>query len=224
MHRRFAGTATWWSSSLLLSALVLGYRPAPLAAQVQVGPSLGAFWPQGGWTQDFGGYHVERRHLAALMLGGRVAYWPTTRWGLEGAVSFAPSQVAVSEPDNTQDITAGVILSSVRALLRLATLVDGNEGSGLAHWDINVGAGAGIIARRGSAWNNVSGTTHPAAVLVLETRTDLARTVTIRAGLEDFVSWVRFNRDLPSETHARLHHDLVITIAMQVHLGGRAVR
>jgi hypothetical protein len=222
MRRRSRGAATPLVTIVVGCALLAG--PAPLAAQVEFGPSIGAFWPLGGWTHDFSGYQVKRRHLFALMFGGRVAYWPTTRLGIEGAVGFSPSQVAVSEPDNTEDITGGVVLGSLRGLLRLVTLVDGNEGSGFSYWDVNLGLGAGVVARGGSAWANVSGATHPAAVLSLESRTHLARTVTIRVGVEDFLSWATFDEGLPSETGSRLHNDLVVTLAFQFRLGGGSGR
>jgi hypothetical protein len=205
---------------MVLGGVLLG-RPEPLTAQAQweFGPTIGAMWPIGGWIHDFDGYQIERRPLFALMFGGRLAYWPTTRWGIEAAAGFAPSQVAFSEPDNTEDITAGVVVTSLRALYRMFTLVDGNEGSGYSYWDFNVGAGAGIVARGGSAWANTTGATHPALVLAVESRTHLARKVTIRASIEDFLSAPTFDEGLPSETDSKLHNDIVVTLAFQFRLG-----
>ena len=196
------------------------------AAQVEIAPFFGTFWPLGaGWSQDVGlAQQVERRHIGALMAGARLAFWTSTRLGVEATVGFSPSQVAVSGPGRIQDITAGVMLSSVRVLARLATLTDGNPGSGVAHWDFNAGIGVGVIARRGSAWANITGTTHPAAVLNLETRTPLAGDVTMRVGVEDFVSWATFDRGLPSETRSRVQHDIILTLAAQIRLGGGTAR
>jgi hypothetical protein len=210
-----------WSFGALAPALglvVLPLASAPLAAQVEFGPSIGLFWPLGGWTQDFDGDQVQRRHIATGMLSARLAYWKGSRFGLEATVGYSPSQVAVSELSGTQDKTAGVVLSSVRVLTRVLSLTDGDRRDPY-HWDFNAGIGAGLISRRGVAWENTTGTTHPAAVLALEARTRFGRLINGRAAVEDFVSWVRFNKGLPSETLARVHHDMLITFALQFQLG-----
>jgi hypothetical protein len=109
-----------------------------------------------------------------------------------------------------------VVLSSVRVLGRLVTLLDESPHGGTAYWDVNAGLGVGLIARGGSAWANVTGATHPAVVLSGETRTHLAGAATIRVGVEDFVSWATFNRGRGGESAQRVQHDLVITVALQI--------
>jgi len=220
-----------WSGALAAPALLLIpllCRPAPVAAQAEskplvaqfeFGPSFGLFWPMGGWTQDFGDDEVKRRNIAVGMLGGRLTYWTSARLGIEAAVGFAPSQVALTEPNGgTEDITASVVVASVKALARLASLADGDPRDP-SHWNFYAGLGAGLMARRGSAWTNMIGTTHPAIVLNIETRTPLGRAVSGRAGLEDFVSWQIFDKGLPSETRARVQHDIVFTLSALFRLG-----
>jgi hypothetical protein len=153
------------------------------------------------------------------MLGTRVAYWPRPRLGIEGALSFTPSQVAVSDPGRIRDVTARVILSSVRALYRLASIRDGQPGAGFAHWHINAGAGVGVMARSGTAWANVNGTTHPGTLFSLEARNPVAGSFTVRVAVEDFVSWATFDKGLQSETRWRIQNDVMFTFAAQVQLG-----
>jgi hypothetical protein len=189
---------------------------------VELSPAVGVFWPLGsrGWVEEFNEDEVERRQLTATFLGARVAFWPGARLGVEGLVGFSPSQVAQTDLSGTQDITAGVVLANLRLLTRLASLSDGNEGSGLTQWDIYAGLGGGVVARQGSAWANTTGTTHPAAVLSLEIRTHLVGTVMLRAALEDYVAWATFNKGRPGETRAHVQHDLVVTLGAAFQLGG----
>lgn len=211
----------WYPMSLAGGLLAAGlwFGAAPLAAQVEMSPALGVFWPLGGWIQDFGSDEVERRHLAATFMGARLAFWPGTRFGLEGLVGFTPSQVAVSDLGGTQDITAGVVLSSVRVLTRVLSLRDGNEGSGLTQWDFYGGLGGAVISRNGSAWANTTGTTHPAAVASLEVRTHMVGAVMLRLALEDYVTWATFNKGRPSEMRSRVQNDLVVTLGAAIPLG-----
>jgi hypothetical protein len=204
-----------------VAALVL--CPSRAGAQVEVGVSAGAFWPLGaGWKPDVGlAGQVERRQIAAHIVGARLAYWSGNRLGVEATLGLSPSQVAVSDVGRIRDIGGRVVMSSLRVLTRLASLTDGKPGAGFSHWDINAGAGAGIISRSGTAWANVSGTTHPAAVLTLEFRTPLAKAATIRAGLEDWVSWATFDRGLQSETRWRVQHDVIFSLAAQLRVGKR---
>lgn len=200
-------------------AAALALNPAPLAAQLEIGPTLGVFWPIGGWSHDDASGNVERRQLAATLLGARVALWTSRRLGLEATVGYAPSQVAVSTVDRTQDITSGVVLGSLRALAHLFTLNDVRPGAYRTSWAFYGGAGVGFVARGGSAWENHTGTTYPTAVLNFETRTHLVGPVNLRVMLEDYVAAPTFNEGQPGETRSRVHHDLILTFMAVVRMG-----
>jgi len=115
------------------------------------------------------------------------------------------------------------LLSSVRLLARVLTLTDGDRRDP-TRWDFLAGVGAGVMSRRGSAWADFTGTTHPAAVLTLETRAHFSGALTFRAGVEDFVSSPTFNEGLPAESLPRIQHDLLVTFALQIPLGRGATR
>lgn len=205
-----------------VAALALG--PSRAVAQAELGLSIGAFWPLGGgWTPAFGSsVQVDRRQIAAHMLIGRLAYWPGRRLGVEAALGFSPSQVAVTDT-RTRDVGGRVLLSSVRAIARLASLIDGQPGSGFSRWYINAGLGAGVMSRQGNAWANVLGTTHPGVLLSLDARTPLVGPVLMRVGFEDFVSWPTFDRGLQTETRRRVQHDVIFSLGTQIRFG-KAVR
>jgi hypothetical protein len=211
--------------SVVFGVVVLAMSPSPARAQVELGFSFGAFWPLGqGWTPALGSSPplADRRQIAAHMLIGRLAYWPGRRLGLEAAVGFSPSQVAVTDT-RTRDVSGRVVLTSVRALARLASLVDGQPGSGFSRWYINAGVGAGIMSRQGNAWANISGTTHPGVLVSLDARTPLVGPVLMRVGFENWVSWATFDRGLQTETRRRVQNDLIFSLGTQIRFG-KAVR
>jgi hypothetical protein len=180
------------------------------------------YMPLGGWRNESDGgtgFVPERRHLSAHMLGARLTTWPSRRLGLEGTLAFSPSQVAVSTAGSTVDVSAGVLLASARALWKLTTLVDGHPDN-RTHWDVMLGAGAGLIHRSGSAWENTSGVTAPALLFTGAVRTRLAGSVAWRVSLEDYVSWAQFDKGRPNQTRSRLHHDLYGSLAVVVPLAG----
>jgi hypothetical protein len=196
--------------------------PLPVRAQVELSPVIGMYWPIGEWTQqtDGGTGFVPRRHqIPAGVLGARLAVSASKRLAFEGTVAFSPSQVAVSTEGGISDIRAGVVLASARALFKVATLADGTPDDRMG-WDVMLGAGAGLVHRGGSAWENTSGATAPAVVLTAAARTHIAGPVMLRFGVEDFVSWAQFNKGLPSQMRARLHHDLITSLGVVIRLTG----
>jgi hypothetical protein len=203
-------------------ALVL---PRTATAQFELAPTIGMYLPLGGWTQitDGGtGFAMQRRHLSAHIWGARLSSWPGERVGIEGYVGFTPSQVAVSTADGTTDVRAGVVITSARLMYKLATLQDGHQKHEDARltWDVLLGVGGGILHRYGNAWENTSGVTAPALVLMAGLRTKLSGSMTWRVSLEDYVSWAQFDRGLPSQTRGRTHHDLLLSLAIVMRLGG----
>lgn len=209
-----------WSVAVApLVFALLGSGPSSAAAQVELGPSVGVIVPLGRWTQNFAGDEVRRRQLTATLVTTRAAYWLGARIGLEAMFGYAPSQVAVSGPTRTQDITSGVVVGSARILARFASVLDGQSRSSAVRWDFLGGVGAGFVARGGSAWANHTGTTHPAGVLNFEARTHLTGPVTVRLMVEDFVSRPTFNKGLDGESRSRVHHDLLLTFMGVIRMG-----
>ena len=207
---------------IVLPAALAGLLPSAVPAQVDLAPTLGTYIPIGGWTQqsDGGtGYFLRRRQLAAHLVGARLTAWASSKLGLEGSLAITPSQVAVSTEGNTVDIDGGVTLASARALYKFTTLVDGQPDN-RTHWDLMVGAGAGVVHRSGSAWAHTNGVTAPAFLFTAAVRTRLAGALAWRVSLEDFVSWAQFDKGLPSQTRSRMHHDLVATLSVVVRLAG----
>lgn len=210
--------------TLVAALAAVAFWPCILSAQVEVAPALGTYIPLGGgWTQESDGgtgFAPNRRQRAAHMLATRVSVWTSRRLAFEGTVAYSPSQVAVSVDGRTTDIAGGVLLASARALFKLTTLKDGYADDP-THWDVIVGAGGGLVHRGGTAWENTKGVTVPAAVLTAVVAAPLAGSLTWRVGLEDFISWTQFDAGLPSQTRARLHHDLIGSLAVVVPLAGR---
>jgi len=194
----------------------------PVAAQIAVGTSVGMFVPLGGWHHVEGGQPIERRNMPAAIFGGRVDYWLSERFGLEGVLALTPSQVAISDPAQTQDVTAGVFAASVVGLAKVLSIGYGGNHRGHNEWDIYVGAGGAIMSRFGTAWEGWTGTTHPAGILALISTSPIGRSVNLRFGFEDFISKARFkNAGLTTETNASLRHELVVTLGFMVRMGGR---
>lgn len=196
--------------------------PRAAHAQIEVAPALGMYFPLGGWRQvsDEGtGYVPRRRQLPAHMLAARFTTWASKRLAFEGTFAFSPSQVALSTDGNTSDFSGSVLVTSARALYTVASLGDGHD-TRRETWDIIVGAGPGLVHRSGSAWENTSGVTEPALLLTAAVRMPLAGSVTWRVGLEDFISWTQLDVGRPSQTHARLHHDLIASLSVAVRVAG----
>lgn len=206
-----------------LAAAGAALWPSAAPAQVELSPAIGLYWPIGEWTQqsDGGtGFTARRHQIPAAVVGARLTVSASKLLAFEGSFAFSPSQVAVSTEGGIHDITAGVILTSARAMFNVAKLVDGQPEDRVA-WDLKFGAGVGLVHRGGSAWENTSGVTAPAIVFSAAARTPIAGSVMLGLGLEDFVSWAQFDKGLPSQMRARMHHDFIVSLSMVVQVGGR---
>ena len=208
-----------WPPSIGVVALaVAAVWPATARAQVELVPSLGFYWPIGGWTQqqdDGSGFPPLYRQLSAVLFGTRLSVRLSRSIAIEGTLGATPSQVAVSTAAGTTDFNGGVYLASARAVLTVASVIEGPRHDQV-RWNFFLGAGAGLVHRAGTAWQNTSGVTAPA--LVLEAGAGVG---TFRITVEDYVSWAQFNGGLPSQTRARMHHDLIGSLGFALRLGGR---
>lgn len=200
------------SGRLALAAPLLVLASGPARAQrVEVAPTIGLYWPVGGWeyeTVPSAGGELRLRQVGAMFFGTRVGVWVSKRLGFEGSVGFSPAQVALTEVARTVDRGGAVVMGSMRVVVPFASLSYGDPGDRMT-WEFELGAGAAVIARRGDVWRGKRGATAPAALLSFGARTELGRAVAMFVRLEDHVSWGQFDRGLPTQTRARVHHDAV---------------
>jgi len=193
--------------------------PAHAYAQVELVPTLGYYWPVGGWGPeiDDGSGFPLRRQLSAAILGARLSVGVSPRVAIEGTFGASPSQVAVSRTTGTTDYNGAVYMASARAVWKLGTLVDGPSFNP-THWDMHLGGGIGLVHRSSGGWEDLSGLTTPALNLVASIR--LGRTFHLT--FEDFISWAQYGSDTdPNQTEMRMHNDLVGSVGFSVPLGSR---
>ena len=193
--------------------------PARADAQVELVPTLGYYWPVGGWgpeVDDGSGFPL-RRQLSAAILGARLSFPVSARVNIDGTFGASPSQVAVSRTTGTTDYNGAVYLASIRAVWKLGTLVDGPSFNP-THWDMHLGGGLGVVHRTSGGWEDLSGLTTPALNLMASIR--LGRTFHLT--FEDFISWAQYGNDSdPNQTEMRMHNDLVGSVGFSLPLGSR---
>lgn len=198
-------------SSWAVAAAALS--PVTARAQVEIGPRLGAYVPVGALIRepDFdpgGGF--EKRQISAAFLGVVATAWVFRRLALEVNLAASPSGVAVTDSAAVSDKVATVFLASTRVLIALSK-----------ERTFYVGVGMGLVARSGSVWSYANGATAPAGVLAVGTRATLTPSVRMRFEIEDYVSRAQFDQGLPSETRARAHHDVLVSLGVVVSVNGR---
>lgn len=188
--------------------------PAPALAQVELFPNIGYYWPVGGWRpeQDGGTGYPLRRQLSAAILGARLSIRVAPHVSLEGTVGASPSQVAVSTLTGTTDYDGGVYVASARVLWKIGTVVDGPSYRE-THWDLMLGGGLGVVHRTSGGWEDLTGLTVPAAVLVAGFGVG-----NFHFMVEDFISWAQFGGGSPNQTRARMHNDLIGSLGFRVPL------
>lgn len=191
--------------------------PAVAHAQVELFPHIGYYWPVGGWTQeDDGGTGLPlRRQLSAAMLSARLSLRVAPHLALEGTVGASPSQVAVSRVTGTTDYNGGVYIASARLMWNVGTLVDGPDYR-QTHWEFVLGGGLGVVHRTSGGWEDLSGLTAPAVVLVSGVSVG-----NFHFMVEDFISWAQFGGGSPNQTRARVHNDLVASLGFRLPLSRR---
>lgn len=198
-----------------LMALATGSAwPAWGQGQVELFPHIGYYWPIGGWTQeqDGGTGFPLRRQLSAAMLSARLSVRVSPHFSIEGTVGASPSQVAVSTLSGTTDYNGGVYIASARLMWKVGTWVDG-PAYRQTHWDFMLGAGLGVVHRTSGGWEDLTGLTAPAAVLVAGFGVG-----NFHFMVEDYISWAQFGGGSPNQTRARLHNDLVGSLGFRVPL------
>ena len=141
--------------------------------------------------------------------------WTSHHFGVAGTINLSPSDVALSDTAGTHDYASLVVLASVRALYAFSPLhFRPLPGRREIPWSFYVGAGLGMANRSGAVWNYSSGLTSPALLLNVGVRTAVGGRTVLRFDVEDYISRAQFDKGLPSETAARMHHDLLFSMSI----------
>jgi hypothetical protein len=202
----------WLRLFLVVVAGTTAVIPTPVQAQSQIDftPHLGMYFPLNPVVEE-APQELMMRQLTAVVLGGRLAVHASRRWLLEGTVNYTPSSVAVSENNQTVDISAGLLLASARASFRLGRLKPKTP-------ELQFGAGVGLINRFGSAWQSRSGTLDPAGVIAIAGRYPFSKhmPINVRVEIENYISRAHFQTADGSMSTARRNHDTIWSVGFEI--------
>lgn len=202
--------------------------PGTGSAQWEIGPRIGMYVPLGplieeGSLGSAGGY--SRKNLGVtLMLGVDAAFRATQRLSVAASVMFGPSPTAVTDSTGTSDHSSSVLLTAVRLIEQVTPASKGL-------WSMYLGAGAGTVSRGGAPWQYYSGVTNPAIVASLGVGTPLYGLgvqkpyppphVVMRAEVVDYISHAQFDKGLVTQTTARWHNDVTLSVLFSLRLRNR---
>jgi hypothetical protein len=208
-------------SGLTLAALI----PNPGAAQshIQFTPGIGLYVPHGSSILDAPAEIGDRAGRSKKPVGGpvfsaRLSSWLTSHFGLEATTSFSPALIAIRDSANrVQDVGQRLLLGSARSVLRLTP--DASRAL-----TFHLASGVGLVSRTGAAWKDTPlGGTALAMVIAAGGQTRLSNRpsnrVTFRFELEDYISWVDFEKGSIAELPPRVYHDLIWSLGIGVPIG-----
>jgi hypothetical protein len=209
------------AAAVVTLAVTIGlFAPATgFAQQTDVGFSVGFFNPVGALVQSGSRSDpmtfYQQRQQGTLTLGANVVVWTSSRLGFAGSVNFSPSDVAQTDSTGTHDHTSSALLANVRVLYAFTPMLfKPLPGHRELPWSFYVGAGAGFANRSGAVWQYSSGLTSPALVVNVGVRTAVGNRAVLRFDAEDYVSRAQFDKGLPTQTMARTHNDLIISLSV----------
>jgi opacity protein-like surface antigen len=144
-------------TSLLRTAAVavaLG-MPASAAAQAkfELVPYFGSFYALTNFLDEDvalvggGTVHVVQKHSSAPSIGGKLRYWLSPMWGLEGAVNYAWTGIQTSFPDEPSAVGQGKLDGTM--LTATGRIVYRPRRS-----NVYLLAGGGYMKVSGDAWND----------------------------------------------------------------------
>ena len=208
--------------SLAIAAGV--FAPATgLAQQIDVGFNIAFYVPLGALVEEgmksSPATFSQQRLQATPALGGSITLWTSDHLGFSGSFSVSPSDVAVTDTTGTHDHSSTVVLAGARVIYAFTPLhFKAPAGHREIPWSFYVGGGLGVVSRSGAVWTYSSGLTAPALLLNGGVRTAVGGRTVLRFDVEDYISQAQFDKGLPTETEARIHHDLLfsITVAYRV--------
>lgn len=197
------------SGIAIIAASLLAPRTG-LAQTVDIGGHAGFYYPLGSLIE---GPPIEKRLLAAVSAGVDAFVWTSRRLGFAGRVAYAPSRVAVIQPGSVIDRNASVVLANARVLFAVTPLPVGARAK--THLgSVYLGAGAGLVSRKGGVWSYASGRTSAALVLNVGLQTPANAQSVLRFDLEDYISRAQFNAGMPDATTPRMHQDLAFSLSL----------
>jgi len=194
--------------------------PAPLPEpRFTFSPHAGMYMPVGKLVdrRDVDNNVIRvHRQVGAALIGARLGMPVHPLVSVEGTVGWTPSVSAVTDQSTTLDSEGGVLLSSVRARLRLSSLQ-----KKAPNWFFYASPGVGLLHRYGSAIDETGGRTNLALTLGVAAELVPRKSRTCcRFEFEDFVSYPR-PRDNATTKAARLHHELLISVGFSFAIGER---
>jgi hypothetical protein len=181
-------------------------------ARITVTPYAGMYASIGKLRADS---TVEFLQLMTLVAGARAALQLNHRFAIEAAGGWtpAPSWVAQSDWEQTIDVPGRVALGSLRGRYDLNPDVEAGD------WVVSLASGIGAVHRYGQAWEGLSGTTDVAFVFGATSRLrPFSSRLSYGLDVDGFVSRAEFRDYLGQRTRARLHADLVLSLALSLSL------
>lgn len=152
---------------------------------------------------------IERRHVGAILGGVRLGR-ATDRVRLEVGLDYTPSLVAVSSSEETRDLSSGLLLGYVRALLPLSSEVTDGR------WRLYAGPGLGVVHRWGAAWDSFTGKTSASGSAAFVARySPEANPVAFRIEVDGHVYRTRL-RDDPEDVVSEIHGELLWIVGVSV--------
>ncbi len=205
----------------LLAAAGPARAQATFRPVVRFTPALGLYLPFSGYIinepQRGAVPALSKRQIHTGIAYGRLALWPRPRLGLEATLAYGRGMVAVkdsTQPRVVADIGSTLWLANLTGMYRLVP-------DTRRRLSIFTGAGVGLVGRSGQAWEDTPARTKGTVVLLAGGSAALGYRndgPAFRFQLEDHISWAQFNVGLPSQTRARLHHDLIWTLGATVNV------
>ena len=193
----------------LLAVLVFAGAAFPQKSygqEIEVTPSIGMYIPVGLLVEGHDvtdNSAVRRRQLGALLIGASIGLNTTRTLGIELSGTYSPTMVAITDRDSTLDISAGVLMASLRGVAR----VSGKFSRG--RWGFYVAPGIGVVRRHGVAWSESAGTTDRAVVLAGGARLGkLNSSRAFRFDVTNYITRASFEHST-ERSPPRIHHDVV---------------
>lgn len=198
------------AGTMLLCGFVVDFAVAQDAWEVTSG--IGYYVPLAtvvSAEDDGSSGQIARRHVGAILGGVRLGR--STDWiRLEMGLDYTPSLVAVSSSEETRDLSSGLLLGHVRALLALSH--EGTDG----RWSLFAGPGLGVVHRWGAAWDSFSGKTSPSGSAAFVARyAPETYPVAFRIEVDGHVYRTRL-RDDPDDVVSQIHGELLWIVGVSV--------
>ena len=196
-HSRFGTLA-------LGCALSLGASRATAQGRFELHPRLGIYFSPGVLLATYepsSGQVVRRRQLMSPTLGIGATLWAAKYLAVEGAAIYAPSMVAITDSQRTQDATSGVVLASLRTTFGLRRPTEG--------WSLYGGPGVGLIHRGGAARGSRAGDTRPALLPAAGGRLALKNSPSFTVEVASYSSWTNSGAEPSGTGRRRWHQDVV---------------